>query len=186
MKRNPERAPHPTGQEAFNIYLKFPWQPTLLCRIKVEVTHDEPVILPVVKKPILHEYEELIDCTVACYPIEEVIAEKLRALLQTHQKLITRGWNRPRARDYYDLWCVLNKYGDSIDSVKVISTLNQKCQHRAVEYQTVEDFFTTELLAEARQHWQPTLRVLVLDLPELERVIEETRKAIQKLFKEVY
>ena len=80
LKRNPEHAPHPKGQEAFNIYLKFPWQPTPLCRIKVEVTHDEPVILTPIKKPILHDYQELIECIVACYPIEEVIAEKLRAL----------------------------------------------------------------------------------------------------------
>ncbi|OGO94860.1 MAG: hypothetical protein A3F10_05485 [Coxiella sp. RIFCSPHIGHO2_12_FULL_42_15] len=110
LKRNPERAPHPNGQDAFNIFIKFPWQPTPMCRIKIEITHDEPVILPPEYKPILHNYEEALECIVVCYPIEEIIAEKLRALLQTHQKLVARGWNRPRARDYYDLWCVLKKY----------------------------------------------------------------------------
>ncbi len=183
LTRNPERAPHPRGQEAFNIHLKFPWQPTPQCRVKVEVTHDEPVILTPERKPILHDYEESIDSTVACYPIEEIIAEKLRALLQTHQKLVARGWNRPRARDYYDLWCVLRKYGANLDSQRVIATLDQKCQHRTVNYQTIDDFFTNELLAEAQQHWQPTLRVLVVDLPECDHVIQETRALIARLFK---
>ena len=102
--------------------------------------------------------------------------------MQTHQKLVTRGWNRPRARDYYDLWCVLKKYANSIDPAKVISTLDQKCLHREVTYQTVDDFFTAELLAEARQHWQSTLRVLVLELPGVEQVLQETKSLIEKLF----
>jgi predicted nucleotidyltransferase component of viral defense system len=109
LKRYPERGPHPTGQEAFNVNVKFPWHRSPLCTIKVEVTHDEPVILAPEYKPILHGYDETLDCLVACYHIEEIIAEKLRALLQTHRKLVTRGWNRPRARDYYDLWVGFKK-----------------------------------------------------------------------------
>lgn len=110
LKRNPESAPHPKGQEAFKVLIKFPWQPTPLCRIKIEITHDEPVILPPEYRTILHGYQERLDCQIACYSIEEIIAEKLRALLQTHQKLVVRGWNRPRARDYYDLWFILKQY----------------------------------------------------------------------------
>lgn len=65
LKRYPEKNPHPNGQEAFNLLVKFPWQPTPLCRIKIEITHDESVILAPEYKPILHGYEEKIDCLVA-------------------------------------------------------------------------------------------------------------------------
>jgi len=78
LKRNSERAPHPQGQEAFVILIKFPWHPTPLCRIKIEITYDELVILPPEHKPILHGYSEILDCKIACYPIEEIIAEKMR------------------------------------------------------------------------------------------------------------
>jgi len=71
LKRNPEKAPHPKGQDAFNVMVKFPWQPTPLCRIKVEITHDEPVILSPEYKPILHGYEEQIDCAVACITLRK-------------------------------------------------------------------------------------------------------------------
>lgn len=181
LKRNPERAPHPKGQDAFNILIKFPWQPTHLCRIKVEITHDEPVILSPVYKPILHGYEEQIDCAVACYHIEEIVAEKLRALLQTHKKLIARGWNRPRARDYYDLWCILKNYSSAVENARLLEMLDKKCKLRDVSYQNIEDFFTTELVKEAQLHWQATLGVLVKDLPECGLVLDETRSLISKL-----
>ena len=181
LKRNPEKAPHPKGQDAFNVLVKFPWQPTPLCRIKVEITHDEPVILSPEFKPILHGYEEKIDCTIASYHIEEIVAEKLRALLQTHQKLVTRGWNRPRARDYYDLWYILKNYSSSMDTHRLIAMLDKKCMHRDVSYQNIDDFFTAELVKEANQNWQATLGAFVHELQECGNVLEETKLFIAKL-----
>ncbi|MDR3492134.1 MAG: nucleotidyl transferase AbiEii/AbiGii toxin family protein [Gammaproteobacteria bacterium] len=183
LKRNPEKAPHPKGQDAFNVMVKFPWQPTPLCRIKVEITHDESVILSPEYKPILHGYEEEIDCAVACYHIEEIVAEKLRALLQTHQKLVARGWNRPRARDYYDLWCILKNYSAAVDANRLIAMLDKKCKHRDVSYQNIDDFFTDELVKEAHQHWQATLGVLVRELSECATVLNETKSLISNLLK---
>lgn len=181
LKRNPERAPHPKGQDAFNVLVKFPWQPTPLCRIKVEVTHDEPIILSHEYKDILHGYDEQIDSKVACYHVEEIVAEKLRALLQTHQKLVLRGWNRPRARDYYDLWRILKNYSASFSKTRLLKMLDKKCNHRNVSYKTIDDFFTTELVNEANQHWQATLGVLVRELPECGSVLDETKLLISKL-----
>ena len=181
LKRFPERNPHPTGQEAFNVNVKFPWHRSSLCTIKIEVTHDEPVILAPEYKSIIHGYDEEIDFSVACYPIEEVIAEKLRALLQTHKKLIARGWNRPRARDYYDLWSVLNKYSFSINKARLVEVLSKKCRHRDVSYKNIDDFFTPELISEAHQHWQTMLASLVVDLPECSQVLGETKILINSI-----
>ena len=178
LKRNPEKAPHPKGQDAFNIFVKFPWQPTPLCRIKVEITHDEPVILSPEYREILHGYDERIDCVVSSYHIEEIVAEKLRALLQTHQKLIARGWNRPRARDYYDLWCILKRYYSSVKTERLAEMLDKKCKHRSVSYQSIDDFFTPELVKEANTHWQATLGVLVKNLPECSAILGEAKKMI--------
>lgn len=181
LKRNPERAPHPFGQEAFNVFVKFPWQPSPMCRIKIEITHDEPVILPPQYKPILHSYEEVLDCTIACYSIEEIIAEKLRALLQTHKRLVERGWNRPRARDYYDLWHLLKNYENSIDKKSLIETLNKKCKHRGVAYEHIDDFFTGELIKETKEHWQATLSILVQNLPDCTELLNETKLLISRI-----
>jgi predicted nucleotidyltransferase component of viral defense system len=118
----------------------------------VEITHDEPVILSPEYKPIPQGYDEQIDCTVACYHIEEIVAEKLRTLLQTHQKLVARGWSRPRAWDYYDLWCIFKNYSLAVDIERLSEMLYKKCKHRDVSYQNIDDFFTAELVKEANQH----------------------------------
>lgn len=181
LKRKPERAAHPQGQDAFIISVKFPWQPTALCNVKIEITHDEPVILSPEYKSILHGYDERIDCVVACYHIEEIIAEKLRALLQTHEKLVTRGWNRPRARDYYDLWNVLKNYSAAVNNERLIKALDLKCKHRNVSYKTIDDFFTSELIREANQHWYATLGNMVIGLSACDQVLDETKILIEKI-----
>lgn len=181
LKRNPESAPHPKGQDAFVVNVQFPWHRAALCRIKIEITHDEPIILSPVYKLITHGYEEDLSCELACYHIEEIIAEKMRALLQTQQKLVTKGWARPRARDYYDLWCVLKNYKTSIDHARIKMTLNKKCHHRNVTYTSIDDFFTDELKNEAHQHWSATLGILMRNLPLCGEVLSETRLLIKDI-----
>ncbi|MGA2655378.1 MAG: nucleotidyl transferase AbiEii/AbiGii toxin family protein [Gammaproteobacteria bacterium] len=182
IKRKLQRQPHPWGQEAFDIRVKFPQHPiNLSCGIKIEITHDEPVILTPDYKSIMHSYDEPFDSFIACYPIEEIIAEKLRALLQTHEKL-TLGKLRSRPRDYYDLWKILGKYGESIDKNKLKDVLQKKCSHRMVSYHTIDDFFTNVLVDETKKSWKNSLHLQLEDLPNCEQVIEETRLLIQKIF----
>ncbi len=59
--------------------------------------------------------------------------------------------------------------------------LDKKCKHRDVSYQNIDDFFTTELVKEANQHWQATLGVLVRELPECELVLNEIQLLIKLL-----
>jgi len=47
------RDKHPGGQDAVVVRFRFPWHREALCPIKVEVTHDELVLLPPVRRPIL-------------------------------------------------------------------------------------------------------------------------------------
>ncbi len=101
--------------------------------------------------------------------------------MQTHKKLVAHGWNRPRARDYYDLWCILNNYSDSVDNNRLIEMLAKKCDLREVSYQNIDDFFTPELIQEANLHWQATLGSLIKGLPECKLVLDETRRLISKI-----
>jgi len=93
-------------------------------------------------------------------------------------RLIVRGWNRPRARDYYDLWNVLKNYGHSVGVARLQKTLDQKCAHRNVAYKTIDDFFTKELVDETQKHWQATLGNMVIGLPECHTVLQEVKNLI--------
>jgi len=181
-ERYQERDPHPGGQDAFIARVKFPWHPEPLCRIKIEITHDEPVLLAPLQRDIIHGYEEEIDGRLLTYSLTEIVAEKMRALLQTQQKLILRGWNRPRARDYYDLWRILRDFNPSIDKDALREMLKRKSAHRGVTYVSLDDFFTIELLAQAHRHWEGTLRPFVPELPGCADVLAELKWFLTVLF----
>ena len=105
-ERYTEKDPHPGGQEAFSIRARFPWHRELHTRVIIEISVDEKVLKPANRRKIIHEYGESIDAHIQVYALEEIVAEKLRAILQHREKLKERGWGRSRARDYYDLWRV--------------------------------------------------------------------------------
>lgn len=52
------REPHPGGQMSYLVRFQFPAQRQPLCRLKVEITVDEPVLLPAIARPILHDFDE--------------------------------------------------------------------------------------------------------------------------------
>jgi uncharacterized protein len=178
LQRYEEREPHPHGQEAFAIRVRFPWHRESLCRIKVEVTTDEPVLLAPERRRVLHGYGEKLECYVSCYALEEIVAEKLRTLLQTHQKLATRGWNRARARDYYDLWRIFRDYGAVLRVPLIPDVLRHKASRRHVAWRTIDDFFTEELTREASRTWDGSLGPFVSDLPECALVLSQLRESL--------
>ena len=90
-ERYTEKEPHPGDQEAFTIRARFPWQKQTLTRVMIETTADEKVLKPAAKRKLLHEYGEPVDAQVLVYTIDEIVAEKLRAILQHIEKLEKRG-----------------------------------------------------------------------------------------------
>ena len=177
-RRYTEREAHPGGQEAFDIHATYPWQSAPLTRVSVEITMDEPVIRPVQTRRIIHDYEEPIEASVLTYSLEEIVAEKLRAVLQQTQALRERGWSRSRARDYYDLWRILGTFRDRMDLTDFSSLLREKYDVRDVGYQSSGDFFDGDMLSYVRDRWQDSLGPLVSELPSFETVIHSLRRKI--------
>lgn len=134
LERGDHRDPHPGGQESFKARVQLPWQREPLCSIKIEITADEPVILPAPRRPLLHSYDDGLRAELLVYALEEIVAEKLRALLQSEARRLKRGWTRPRARDFYDLWRVLGDLHKDVDSAVIPAVLRQKCEVRSVSF----------------------------------------------------
>jgi len=176
--RYEEREPHPGGQEAFTIRARLPWQKSSTTRVMVEVTVDEPLLKTAIMRPILHEYGEPIQADVQVYALEEIVAEKLRAILQHARRLEERGWGRSRARDYYDLWRLFGAYGDRMDFSGFADLLIAKCAVRSVAFSQPDDFFPDAVLDHVERTWAQWLGPLVADLPRFETVIAELRPRI--------
>lgn len=175
---------HPRGQEDFVIRVQYPWQSEPLCVLKAEVTVDEGVLLPTVARPILHGYGEELPGTIRAYSLEEVLAEKLRALLQNEERRSTQRWVRPRSRDFYDLWRILTSPPVPLDRAALLRILPAKCAARDVTFSSSDSFFPEELLVLVRREWETNLSSLVTDLPPAEEVIRDLRAEVRSLLGE--
>jgi len=180
-KRYTEKDPHPGDQEAFTVRGRLPWQRQPHTHVMVEISVDEKVFKPAGPQKVIHEYGEPLDLQVQVYALEEIVAEKLRAILQHVEKLEERGWSRSRARDYYDLWRVLGTYRDEMDLKDFAPFLRDKCAVRGVSFKGPGDFFQETMLAYVEKTWDQWLGPLVPHLPPFARVIGELRPQIDAL-----
>ena len=175
------REPHPGGQSSYIVRVQFPDHRQPVCRLKVEITIDEPVFLEPEVRPILHIFPEPLEGNVSVYQLKEIIAEKLRTLLQSLARIEVRGWGTGRtSRDYYDLWYLLKR--TDLTSDEIVYLTNKKSAHRNVHAQTVDDFFSPSLIDLARKQWEKQLRIFVPTAPDVDVAIEETRSILRKLW----
>ena len=180
-ERYTEREPHPGGQETFTIRVRLPWHRAPQTRVMVETALDEKILKPVQKRSIIHDYGEPLAARVKVYALEEIVAEKLRAILQHVEMLKERGWTRSRARDYYDLWRVLGAFQERLDFSGFSDFLRSKCTVRNVSFDGPDDFFQETMLNYVDKTWQQWLGPLIPDLPDFATVIDDLRPKISLL-----
>lgn len=175
------KQPHPGDQIACLVRVRFPEQRQAMCRLKVEITVDEPILTPVEIRPVLHGFAEDMDVRIPVYSLSEITVEKLRALLQSKARLHERGWGASRVcRDYYDLWNLLQIPG--LKSPDLIPLLTQKCVVRDVTYESPNDFISQDLLAVANAEWAQQLLPFVPDAPPAEELLPQVQSFILSIW----
>jgi predicted nucleotidyltransferase component of viral defense system len=117
-----------------------------------------------------HSYEDVPEFEVTAYSLEEIFAEKLRALYQ-----------RSQARDYYDLYRMLTE-ADVDDSV-ILPAFTQKCTHDGLDID-LRNGLPEEKRGEIRDGWQNTLPDLVADLPAFDSAYDTLEDYIDSLVDE--
>ena len=173
--------PHPGEQKAYLVRVQFPGQSQTLCRLKVEITVDEPILTPVEIRPLLHGFAEDMDVRIPVYSLSEIIVEKLRALLQSKVRLHDRGWGASRVcRDYYDLWNLLQVPG--LKSSVLIPLLTQKCVVRNVSFKSPNDFVSEDLMTVASTEWGQQLLPFVPNAPAAAELLNLVKSFIVSIW----
>ena len=128
-----------------------------LPRVKLDLTQDEPLVLPAAEHVISHDYSDAPEggITVRCYAYEEAFGEKTRALGE-----------RARPRDLYDVINLYRNVEARPRAAVLLDVLRQKCKHRRIRVPTFPDL-------EARREdlvgsWQPMLGHQLRELPSVE------------------
>lgn len=173
-----EGKPHPQGQKAYNLSAQLYWHRQPMVTIKIEVTKDELVIAPARFEKIIHTYNEPLNAKIKVYCLEEIIMEKLRAILQKIIKLHEKGWGRSRARDFYDIWMIYNRYLHSIDNNIIKANIAKKFSVKGIEFKSIEDFFDPAYISVVTREWDQWLAPYVSNLPTSEAVLNDVRKRI--------
>ena len=119
--------------------------------IKIEIIlYEEMVFEPVVRK-IHHEYSDQLSETsisgVPCYSIQEVLAEKIRALIQ-------RSYTAPR--DLYDIW-YLSRNVESLDWNDINSGFRQKMKFKGLDFFGVSQMLNEENDKRLSGAWKSSL-----------------------------
>lgn len=147
---------NPNGYEGI-VYFRFLRSTGSRLRIKLDITkHNmEKISLNPEERKIIHPYSD--DCTsmVLVYPLEEIVAEKLRALFE-----------RTRPRDLYDVWYMRDKL--NYESISYI--FSEKCRFKKVK----PDFqFFIARREDFERAWENSLRHQLNVLPNFNSTFDE-------------
>jgi len=149
LSREPrfELRPHGLSTEG-RLYFVGPRQTPTPIRIKLDITVDEIVVRPPVLRPIDHPYSDELPepKLVRCYNLEEIFAEKIRAMGQ-----------RGRPRDLYDI-VFLSRRSDLYAEPGIISeVLAKKCANKNLLTSSFEEIMQEESRTDCNAQWENML-----------------------------
>ncbi len=136
-------------------------------RVKVDISRSEKLVFEPVMKEVFVDYSDLQEHQLLCYPLEEVLVEKMRSVMQ-----------RMQARDFYDIWYLLEAHG--MDADFYLNEFETKCKDKDLLH---TDFpkKLTERLPQYKGRWQSSMSEQIKDLPDFDQVEREVKKHLKKL-----
>ena len=128
--------------------------------ITLDISKREKPILELITKNVSSPYFK--DIEVLTFQLEELIAEKIRAIVQ-----------RNKPRDFLDLYYILTK--SKLDLKKSIEIAKQKLKAVNDKYSKEKIF---EDLKTVRSLWEQDLREILPDVPDFEKVVNKLKEKL--------
>lgn len=145
-------------------------------RIKIEIILFEEILFDPVERPLFHPYSDhpLLTVKPQCYTLNEVLAEKLRALIQ-------RKYTAPR--DYYDIWYLSQQVQDLNWSV-ITAAFHQKMAFKGLTFEGPRQLLNERHQKTLAVHWKQTLghQLPAHRLPTLTAVMEHMDALFTRIF----
>lgn len=137
-------------------------------KVKVDISKSEVLVFPPVTKEAFLEYsDQEEEYQLLCYPLEEVLVEKLRSVMQ-----------RMQARDFYDIWYLLEVHG--LDVEFYINEFISKCEGKEIN---PTDFHIKldQRLPQYKGRWQKSMADQIQNLPNFDTVLREVMRHLRKI-----
>ncbi|MEA2085058.1 MAG: nucleotidyl transferase AbiEii/AbiGii toxin family protein [Thermodesulfobacteriota bacterium] len=162
-------------ENSYTFYLAYegPLPGTSLKEVKVDITINERIVLPVQEKVVLRGYDEYEDfpenAKIKVYSLEEILIEKVVALTD-------RARNEPR--DLYDVWYLTVQ--ENMDLSLILPEINRKLEFRERDLAGMND----ELLKKEtrlKKLWQTRLSYQMVALPHFDEVFRAVKRAFRNV-----
>ena len=136
-------------------------------RVKVDISKSEQLQFEPILQDVFLTYTDQEKHKLLCYSLEEILTEKLRSVMQ-----------RMQARDFYDIWYLIEVHGLEIDFY--VNEFIAKCKSKNIN---PKDFFKKleQRLPQYKARWQKSMKEQIQDLPEFDKVEREVKRSIKKL-----
>jgi predicted nucleotidyltransferase component of viral defense system len=136
-------------------------------RVKVDISRSEQLVFEPVMNDVFIGYSDLEEHQLLCYPLEEVLVEKMRSVMQ-----------RMQARDFYDIWYLLEEH--EMESDFYVNEFEAKCKSKELLH---TDFpkKLDERLPQYKGRWKSSMGEQIKNLPDFEQVEREVKKHLKKL-----
>ena len=134
--------------------------------IYMDLSFDEPLCLePQLRKVLTAPFPDE-ERTIQVYPLEELLAEKMRSLIE-----------RGKSRDYYDVWRLLKEQPSRMDLELLGVVIQKKLRHKEIGLRTTADFLPQNA-AGIQKYWEKDLSQQVAALPPLDDVLSELQQML--------
>ena len=116
---------------------------------------------------VLLGYSDLTEHQLLCYPLEEVLVEKMRTVMQ-----------RMQARDFYDIWYLLEQH--NMDVNFYVKEFANKCSTKKLNPADFQKKLA-ERLPQYKGRWESSMKEQIQNLPDFDQVEREVMRHLKKL-----
>jgi predicted nucleotidyltransferase component of viral defense system len=136
-------------------------------KVKVYISRSEQLVFEPIMKDVFIGYSDLEEHQLLYYPLEEVLVEKMRSVMQ-----------RMQARDFYDIWYLLVEHKIDVDFY--VSEFESKCKSKDLLH---TDFpkKLDERLPQYKGRWKSSMSEQIKDLPNFDQAEREVQRHLKKL-----
>jgi predicted nucleotidyltransferase component of viral defense system len=169
-----------------SFHFVYEWNHHMDVRVAVEISLDETIVRSPAWLPLLHVPSRLGSrcpapgCLV--YTLDEIVAEKMRALLQWKRQLKEKNRrDMPVARTCFDLHFLLSRHRERISHAGFAQLLTDKCRTRDVDFLGAASFFDEELIGVAKQKWTEQIAPVMSAPPAPAPLLAELEELVREL-----
>lgn len=136
-------------------------------KVKVDISRSEQLQFAPVMMPVQLAYSDQEDHQLLCYPLEEVLVEKLRSVMQ-----------RMQARDFYDIWYLLEHH--EMDIAHLLIEFGAKCADKGLKASDFPDRLNARL-PQYKSRWATSMNEQIHELPDFDKVVREVQRHLKKV-----